>query len=172
MASFLPFTDNYGVAQLYRRIISPSVKVQNEECQKQTHYRHTNYKSQSPVNRLKMASPVHSVASAPGHLEAHDLSLQVVLRMSDIFFLFHWVNYLINACTNCTWTRIIPTWSRVALKVLAGVGTSCQINIAEIWWWLIFFFYMYNIFCSSLWWNEANEWKCVQPGIEPGSPGY
>ncbi|XP_020624656.1 uncharacterized protein LOC110062130 [Orbicella faveolata] len=68
--------DNYGVTQLYRRIISPSVKVQNEEWQKQTHYRHTNYKSQSPVNRLKMASPVHSVVSAPGHLEARDLSLQ------------------------------------------------------------------------------------------------
>ncbi|KAL9974783.1 hypothetical protein ACROYT_G011866 [Oculina patagonica] len=70
--------DNYGVAQLYRRIISPSVKVQNEEWQKQTHYRHTNFKSQSPVSRLKMASPVHSVASAPGHLEANDLSLQPV----------------------------------------------------------------------------------------------
>ena len=87
MASFLLFTDNYGVAQLYRRIISPSVKVQNEEWQKQTHYRHTNYKSQSPVNRLKMASPVHSVASAPGHLEAHDLSLQVVLHVDFIISL-------------------------------------------------------------------------------------
>ena len=76
--AFLPSTDNYGVAQLYRRIISPSVKVHNEEWQKQTHYRHTNYKNQSPVSRLKMASPVHSVASAPGHLEANDLSLQVL----------------------------------------------------------------------------------------------
>ena len=83
-----PFTDNYGVAQLYRRIISPSVKLQNEEWQKQTHYRHTNYKSsQSPVNRLKMASPVHSVASAPGHLEPHDLSLQVVLHLGFIISL-------------------------------------------------------------------------------------
>lgn len=68
--------DNHGVAQLYRRIISPSIKVHNEEWQKQTHYRHTNYKSQTPVSRLKMASPVHSVASAPGLLEASDLALQ------------------------------------------------------------------------------------------------
>lgn len=74
---FSIYSDNHGVAQLYRRIISPSIKVHNEEWQKQTHYRHTNYKSQTPVSRLKMASPVHSVASAPGLLEASDLALQV-----------------------------------------------------------------------------------------------
>ena len=70
--------DDYSVAQLYRRIISPSVKVQNEEWQKQTHFRHrNNFKGQSPVSRLKAASPAHSVASAPGQLEANDMALQV-----------------------------------------------------------------------------------------------
>lgn len=69
--------DDYSIAQLYRRIISPSVKVQNEEWQKQTHFRHRNFKGQSPVSRLKAASPAHSVVSAPGQLEANDMSLQV-----------------------------------------------------------------------------------------------
>ena len=69
--------DDYSIAQLYRRIISPSVKVQNEEWQKQTHLRHRNFKGQSPVSRLKAASPAHSVVSAPGQLEANDMSLQV-----------------------------------------------------------------------------------------------
>ena len=69
--------DDYSVAQLYRRIISPSVKVQNEEWQKQTHFRHRNFKGHSPVSRLKAASPAHSVVSAPGQLEANGMSLQV-----------------------------------------------------------------------------------------------
>ena len=66
--------DDYSIAQLYRRIISPSVK--NEEWQKQTHVRHQYLKSQSPVSRLKVASPTHSIMSAPGLLET-DMALQV-----------------------------------------------------------------------------------------------
>lgn len=68
--------DDYSIGQLYKRIISPSVK--NEEWQRQTHARHRYFKSQSPVSRLKMASPTHSIASAPGHLETNDMSLQPV----------------------------------------------------------------------------------------------
>ena len=45
-----------------------------------------------------MASPVHSVASAPGHLEAHDLSLQVVLHMSDDF-VFYFMVLTVSACS-------------------------------------------------------------------------
>jgi len=70
--------DDYSMAQLYRRIISPSVMVQNQEWQNQTHFRHKNFKNQSPVRRLKVASPTRSVVSAPGHLEANDMSLQPV----------------------------------------------------------------------------------------------
>lgn len=74
--------DDYSIAQLYRRIISPSVK--NEEWQKQTHVRHQYLKSQSPVSRLKVASPTHSIMSAPGLLET-DMALQVHACMDAVF---------------------------------------------------------------------------------------
>ncbi|KAM7444119.1 hypothetical protein ABFA07_007171 [Porites harrisoni] len=72
--------DDYSIAQLYRRIISPSVK--NEEWQKQTHARHQYLKSQSPVSRLKVASPTHSIMSAPGLLET-DMALQPINETSS-----------------------------------------------------------------------------------------
>ncbi|CAH3026742.1 unnamed protein product, partial [Porites evermanni] len=72
--------DDYSIAQLYRRIISPSVK--NEEWQKQTHVRHQYLKSQSPVSRLKVASPTHSIMSAPGLLET-DMALQPINETSS-----------------------------------------------------------------------------------------
>ena len=74
--------DDYSIAQLYRRIISPSVK--NEEWQKQTHARHQYLKRQSPVSRFNVASPTHSIMSAPGLLET-DMALQVYTCMGAIF---------------------------------------------------------------------------------------
>lgn len=76
-SSFSHYADDHSLAQLYQRIISPSLKIQNETWQKQTHFRHRNIKSQSTANRLKVASPTHSVVSAPAHLEITDMALQV-----------------------------------------------------------------------------------------------
>lgn len=77
--------EDYSIGFLYRKIISPSVKAQNEAWQKQTHFRHRNFKSQSPVSALKVASPVQSVLSAPGHLEPSCLSLQPLNEDMDSF---------------------------------------------------------------------------------------
>lgn len=77
--------DDCTVAHLYKKIITPSVKKQNEAWQKQNHFRHKNFKSQSPVGHLKVASPIQSVISAPGHLERNNLSLQPWNEKKDVF---------------------------------------------------------------------------------------